>query len=137
MSSPSLVAPRHVLAGQSTGWTAAVGRRGSSAPRAFLPHRPHRNIPRASRLATVVANAGGGGAQTSATATPPPPETMGIEGDRSCFACPICSGAMTRVALGGGVGGGSTALKCAANHSFDVAKEGHVNLLTRTFGMAR
>jgi hypothetical protein len=45
----------------------------------------------------------------------------------SCFACPVCAGTLTRTVLGGG----GTTLRCGASHSFDCAKEGHVNLLVR------
>ena len=47
----------------------------------------------------------------------------------SCFSCPVCAGKMSRVVPRDGVG--PVALRCAANHSFDVAREGHVNLLAR------
>ena len=47
----------------------------------------------------------------------------------SCFSCPVCAGKMSRVVPRDGVG--PIALRCAANHSFDVAREGHVNLLAR------
>ena len=53
--------------------------------------------------------------------TPPAAETS------SCFACPICAGAMIRRASSSSTGGG--ALACALGHSFDVAKDGHVNLM--------
>ena len=56
-----------------------------------------------------------------AASPPPAAETS------SCFACPICAGAMIRRASSSSTGGG--ALACALGHSFDVAKDGHVNLM--------
>lgn len=50
----------------------------------------------------------------------------------SCFACPICANPMVRTSEESGSTGGAT-LRCGANyHSFDVAREGHVNLIAAT-----
>lgn len=67
----------------------------------------------------------GGPARASVPRRDAAEPTPNLDETPSCFACPVCSGAMIRRSSGG------KTLACGLGHSFDVAKDGHVNLMGR------
>ena len=99
---------------------AAAARRIHASRAAGAPGAARGKHPRLrKRVASAETLARGGAAASGSSSARPP----------SCFACPVCGGALDRVAPAQGAGPGT--LRCSGNHSFDVAREGHVNLLAR------
>jgi hypothetical protein len=114
----------HTSAAMSTGAAASCPRKCRAAG-TWRHSRPHVTV------VNAAFNEGArGGDALEAAAAPSPSDVQYTTTAMSCFACPLCAGAMIRgvSSSGEGGGGGSTTLKCDANHSFDVAKNGAVNL---------
>lgn len=129
---------------RSSGWTAAVSVAAASYRRKYSAAGTRRH---SRQRVTVINNALQGRDDETAesaagAAAAEPPDLR--RAAPSCFACPLCAGAMIRLSSsgeGGARGGaGPTTLRCDANHSFDVSRDGVVNLMparSRGGGSAR
>ena len=110
---------------RSTGWNGAISLAASSCRRRYSAAGVGRESRR--HRVTVVCDAG---AQSAAAAV-----DVRSGATLSCFSCPICGGAMIRAS--NCTEEGPTTLRCDAKHSFDVSRDGVVNLLAKRGGGSR